>query len=1050
MRLILFVVSTALASVSREKRATQCPSGQHFDSDSNSCLENECWCANGIAAGSEVNTGICLEHDTQQCFSCNNDFELTDDNTCQYICNNFFHPEFNLIQQRWTCAANKCTCANGSPKESKACVENGLNACDSCNDGYKIDSFNNNDRKTCVARVCPCDNGTGFGKQNAGECRNQEEVEWQNCQYCDIGYELDNSHETKVFELSNNRGQFSYKPVTCTAVGCDCSNGTPATYETNQMCIHSINHDAENQGWEICQSCDQYYHLEEENCDQCALNPVGTEGLCVANICYCEKGTPRGLGECNNYVEAAPHSHECSSCDHEWLKVDEDPTSVTQWQCVYKECGCTNGLPRLEEECIYEAPREMCRDCNKYFHLEEKDILIIDDVNKLNYTITTYPCVGNVCTCLNGLRVNSAECTTQGANECQECNVYYHPVIDSDNIMSCEANTCFCNNGTAKGIGACVANNGHECASCDPGYHLEGNLCVENVCECLNGEPLDGAICENHGGIVACGSCAEFYNLGPDGTCLINTCFCDNGETFPPGECPEPGKHCCKKCDDFYTAVDEDNDGYPVCVKNICTCPDGEPVDDCDEMGKVECKSCKDAWKKLENGSCTQKECMCINGTPLTGEDCTDESTDMCFDCDPFFHKDEITGQCVKNVCICSNGLPVDDCTEDGAEECATCNGSSFLYNDDGVCKYKTCVCENGTPFEEGDCRELGGNWCSACDDYFHLVDDQCVPNECFCTGGDSVPSNQCLEDGTERCLNCNLPGFSVDSDTGNCRENECECRWYNKNLKGNFAYQILKGSVGTTGSDCPVDGGYGCSSCGAAPSLGQYYHVNDYNETLPSYGLCIPNECYCTEDGILKEDGGVVNGIPKTINNCKAPNGWECDSCFNGLVLDLDLHCVNAICNCPNGAGDRSGLCNGGRDYTSCSECDLGYHFEAYNLTLIDTNEIVVKETCELNQCICENGESVTGEDCTVHGAIECLRCDFGYYLNGNVCEPNLCECENGVGKSGADCSLAGREECESCDSGYLLTGQNVCRNCQEIFGNDFRLLDEDVDSMG
>ena len=96
-----------------------------------------------------------------------------------------------------TCTPNTCICQNGTP--SKTCPINGIQHCETCENGYQIEIF---DAFTDVCRpnVCQCENGLangavdwlGTGGREAGTksdkiCKKQG---ISDCGICDEGYEL--------------------------------------------------------------------------------------------------------------------------------------------------------------------------------------------------------------------------------------------------------------------------------------------------------------------------------------------------------------------------------------------------------------------------------------------------------------------------------------------------------------------------------------------------------------------------------------------------------------------------------------------------------------------------------------------------------------------------------------------------------------------------------------------------------------------------------------------------------------------------------------------
>jgi len=97
------------------------------------------------------------------------------------------------------CAANTCTCSNGTPATGAACTTNNAVKCAKCAIGYTLNTSNN----TCVANTCTCSNGT---PATGAACTTNNAVK---CASCTAGYTLNGT--------------------TCTPNNCTCPNGTPAT-----------------------------------------------------------------------------------------------------------------------------------------------------------------------------------------------------------------------------------------------------------------------------------------------------------------------------------------------------------------------------------------------------------------------------------------------------------------------------------------------------------------------------------------------------------------------------------------------------------------------------------------------------------------------------------------------------------------------------------------------------------------------------------------------------------------------------------------------------
>ena len=114
--------------------------------------------------------------------------------------------------------------------------------------------------------------------------------------------------------------------------------------------------------------------------------------------------------------------------------------------------------------------------------------------------------------------------------------------------------------------------------------------------------------------------------------------------------------------------------------------------------------------------ACRENVCICDNGVPNTGEDCSDgdeNARTACDSCNPGFHNE--AGACVANVCTCTNGNGTtgEECSDHSIEFCDSCDNGFILennkciectdFNSDGNCK--TCS-EIGLRDYDNSCKE--------------------------------------------------------------------------------------------------------------------------------------------------------------------------------------------------------------------------------------------------------------------------------------------------------------------------------------------------------
>ena len=110
--------------------------------------------------------------------------------------------------------------------------------------------------------------------------------------------------------------------------------------------------------------------------------------------------------------------------------------------------------------------------------------------------------------------------------------------------------------------------------------------CIKGRCECDNGEPVEEALCTEHGK-QECQECSDFFHMEKSeaGTqCLLNKCYCDFGEIYGESSpnsnivdtnCPSHGMQVCQPgaCEIGY----DFDESLGHCVDNgfECSCDDG-------------------------------------------------------------------------------------------------------------------------------------------------------------------------------------------------------------------------------------------------------------------------------------------------------------------------------------------------------------------------------------------------------------------------------------------------------------------------------------------
>ena len=242
-------------------------------------------------------------------------------------------------------------------------------------------------------------------------------------------------------------------------------------------------------------------------------------------------------------------------------------------------------------------------------------------------------------------------CFDDGAFTCKFCEVGYNLEASEkywNSTNECLSNTCNCefgqpvvNNLDANGRITdnpvkCYELDKNICATCDPFYHLEGENCVENVCQCDNGVPVANQDCETDG-MNKCleGACDKYFH-NDENYCVDNICACVNGEN----------------------AIGKDDECEDHSV--------GQPLDCIADNGQKHCtckpNSCDHGYYYL-NERCNEIECHCIDGDKLVNTACalewdySDKIADKpygCESCNDYFHLDD--RYCNSTECFCQHG----------------------------------------------------------------------------------------------------------------------------------------------------------------------------------------------------------------------------------------------------------------------------------------------------------------------------------------------------------------------------------------------------------
>ena len=555
-------------------------------------------------------------------------------------------------------------------------------------------------------------------------------------------------------------------------------------------------------------------------------------------------------------------------------------------------CSCDHGISSdicSKERTEKSIKIQFCVACDENFYLYNDRCLKKSEVDKLKKE--SFPCG-----CENGQA--SSKCAVDSNND----NLYeaeFQFCISCQDGYYLEEHRCLpgredrryraSRNKRKKVFSATYANDDPNTNNpCQPGFHVVDNLCVENECVCDYGNPA----------------------YGPD--------------------CPVHNSHKCIGC--------YEDEGFVLnfrtdrCEEKIeCTCAHGIASQDFDQCRGVKrrelCQNCFVGFVLNRNKVCVEqvkpkpkpkpkpKSCICTNGNPATGSQCSIDGQHKCVGCHNGFHLDFKINRCLENQkCTCQNGTPIDNIEKCkfGPELCDYCD-EGYARNLNQICIKKPspkCVCENGNPATgELYCKINGSNQCVSCFDGFYLKFDKlgngkCEEiKKCSCTNGVAETSTKKCWEGKEICHSCNQ-GYRMTRDWV-CREIEKKCTCAN-------------GTAETSKNDCR-DGKELCHSCNQGfqisldrtcrkiivvepptqapsdsieefePQLLDSPKPPEFNDTTPLHikahtaVLNTIRSCYC------------LNGTPAKGLDCNE-NIHKCQSCDEGLSLTRFDRCLEIL----------------------------------------------------------------------------------------------------------------------------------------------------------
>ena len=360
------------------------------------------------------------------------------------------------------------------------------------------------------------------------------------------------------------------------------------------------------------------------------------------------------------------------------------------------------------------------------------------------------------------------------------------------------------------------------------------------------------------------------------------------------------------------------------------------------------------------------------------------------------------------------------------------------------------CVCPKGTAAKVPVCKGPGGvEHCTNCHRIYHLDQTGALPvcrlKICPCF----VHVPPCLRvrgevNGAVRLRRLDVRGGDCPAHgTPMCKKIRRGVALAPKPINGTGAVQALSElprprGVGKKGDPCPfgqIPGEYSLTFvkrvCRCTHGLGA-----QLAKCPRSKAWTLPRKCAACDPGFLltmAKDGvhstcelivcSCLNGKPTVGVACgPTPGVPKCDpkGCDPGHYFK-DNFCPLKKCKCgpflggSAGAVAAQGLACPKHNMHFCVDCPKqGY-------TLSDVNGTNPGQ-CDMNRCLCQNGQNATLSNCPKMGQKMCTKCDRGYERSGPNCVEKRCICPHGKPVDKFKCVKGKVIQCDpkKCDRGY------------------------------
>ena len=784
----------------------------------------KCKCSNGTPVGPKMGVGSngCGQEGENHCKKCNGYYHLVDISEQKDDRQKTKRDEKYCETNKCKCVKNVCSCPGGTPSPDGSCLKHGGEHCKICNPNRELDQTSSTSGHICRQWGGSCLNGKLIDKDKRRKNNH--------CGTCNSGYTI-NKKTT---------------PPTCRPWDDKCLNGKPISKITDRT--------ADGQ----CSSCNPGYHLVNKKCIKCIdgtytsiITGFPTEYCSIPGIgetiltstkkakqtCSCPNGTGSSLDNCSTDLHTQKYKEAIKISGGTEIQITQ-PNNIVKVKGIKTPLSSTNSqsLIRIlrDRHKQNKTQRLTCSSCNQDYHLKK---------NKCN---------PNICQCPSGCVKIIEDTVKTSAFLCNGSNQFWDKISGKcyNCIKSIEA-TKMIGSGVAS---KCSQNEEEACVICTkPGTWLNGGKCVPwSKCkpgqiQIKEGTNRSDRVCGSSGPCPK----GQWESKAATAT-RLRVCksvgVCRNGLLISPVN--QKQTHHCQSC----------NPGYRLCENRVeCEKSSNKPslISDPDE---------KRRW--LPYRDCVMNVCKCSNGTSVTGNPlspnsspkCTKNNQEMCEKCKPGFYL-------VKE--IDSKGNPKQRCVP-----WTECLNSEWIQQSGSQTQNRICKpCPQGT---------LNQNY-SKNNNLLGKITD------CKCNSGYEIPIKD--DQGKITDLKCGcLNGTLQEIKTG---EKDCVCNsgYHGGGKKNN---KIKDMSKYKPYGDCMITNKCKCSNGVGATNipcdLRSIKSINDKRVTNTSdRGEC---PFVNSRGNVWKPSMGPLSspvnaGFKQSNKTCPQNDEELCESCFDGFELN-------------------------------------------------------------------------------------------------------------------------------------------------------------------